>query len=70
MSDLAKRIEQAVADKKVIRLEEDNGTQHYLTATGNHISIINGKNNEYIQVENAKYTIIYNLDKFRSILIN
>lgn len=69
MSILSDIIMDAVNRKKIIRLEEDNGTQHLLTATGNTIKVIHGEHNEYIMVENAKSSIIYNLDKFRTIII-
>lgn len=70
MSILADIIMDAVKNNKKINIEEDNGSQHLLTATGNTIKVITGEHNEYVMVENARSMIIYNLDKYRAILIS
>lgn len=70
VSDLAKRITALVASNKSIWLVENDGTTHHLTAAGNSVNIIEGKGCEYIEVDDGKSVILYNLNRVKSIRIN
>lgn len=69
MSDLAKKIEEAITNYKSVWLGEEDGSLLHITASGNTIKMVEGNGSEYIEVIADGATTFYNLHQIKSIKI-
>jgi len=70
MSNLANRVNDAIAKNKSIWCHEEDGSLHHLTVPGNTVKVVDGEGGGYIEVTNGDSTILYNLSKIKAIRID